>query len=67
MFRNLLLLSCLVVMGAAVLWPVVIFLPLNPMPGDMTIVEPTLRLYVPATTCMSASVVLTLLFWYMKR
>jgi len=54
-------------MGAAVLWPVVIFLPLNPMPGDMTIVEPTLRLYVPATTCMSASVVLTLLFWYMKR
>ncbi len=65
--RNLILLACLIIMGAAVLWPVVAYLPVGPLPGDVFIAQPNFRLYIPLTTTISASVVLTLLFWYMRK
>jgi hypothetical protein len=65
--RSIVLFVCLVIMGAAVLWPAVVYVPLEPMPGDVTINAPNVHLYLPLTTCISASVVLTLLFWYMRK
>jgi hypothetical protein len=65
--RNAILIVSLIIMGATVLWPVIAMLPIGPMPADFTIMAPTFRLYVPLTTTISASVVLTLFFWYMRR
>ncbi|HEY1709258.1 MAG TPA: DUF2905 family protein [Rhizomicrobium sp.] len=65
--RVAILCVCIVIMGAAVLWPVIAYLPVDPMPGDFHINANTIHLYVPLTTCISASVVLTLFFWYMRK
>jgi hypothetical protein len=65
--RNLILVICLVIMGATVLWPVFAMLPIGPGPADITIMMPSFRLYIPLTTTISASVVLTLFFWYMRK
>jgi len=65
--RKAILLACLVIMGAAVLWPAIAFIPVDPMPGDIAIRQDNLHLYIPLTTCISASVVLTLFFWYMRK
>ena len=65
--RNLILLASIVVMGAGVLWPAVAYIPIQPMPGDVMINQPDLHIYIPLTTCISASVVLTLLFWYLRK
>jgi hypothetical protein len=54
-------------MGGAVLWPALAMIPLDPMPGDVTINQPDFHIYIPLTTCISASVVLTLLFWYLRK
>lgn len=65
--RKALLLVCLVIMGAAILWPAVVMVPMDPMPGDVFINQPNFHMYIPLTTCISASVVLTLFFWYMRK
>jgi hypothetical protein len=65
--RQAILLTCLIIMGGAVLWPALAMIPLDPMPGDVTINQPDFHIYIPLTTCISASVVLTLLFWYLRK
>ena len=65
--RQAILFVCLIIMGGAVLWPALVMIPLDPMPGDVTINQPDLHIYIPLTTCISASVVLTLLFWYLRK
>jgi hypothetical protein len=65
--KQVILFVCLVLMGAAVLWPAIAYVPLDPMAGDIQINGPNMHFYMPLTACISASVVLTLFFWYMRK
>ncbi len=37
------------------------------LPGDIRIERPNFRFYFPLTTCLLASVVLTVVFWLLRR
>ncbi len=55
----------LVLLG--VLWPWLARLPLFHLPGDIVIERENFRFYFPITTSILISVLLTLLFWLLRR
>ena len=66
MQRTLILIGlALLVIGLA--WPWLGKLPLGRLPGDIVIDRPSFKLYVPITTMILLSAVLSLLLWLFRR
>ncbi len=57
----------LAIATAGVLWPWLARLGLGRLPGDIWIQRGNFSVYVPITTCILVSVVLSLLFWILNR
>ena len=55
----------MVVLG--LLWPWLTRLGLGRLPGDIVIERDNFRLYIPITTSLLISVVLSLVFWLLNR
>ena len=55
----------LVVVGLA--WPWLSRLPFGRLPGDILIDRPDLKVFVPITTMIIISVVLSVLLWLFRR
>ncbi len=55
----------LLVIGLA--WPWLGKLPLGRLPGDIIIDRPSFKLYVPITTMILVSAILSLLLWLFRR
>ena len=55
----------LIVIGLA--WPWLGKLPLGRLPGDIIVDRPSFKLYVPITTMILVSAVLSLLLWLFRR
>lgn len=55
----------LIVLGLA--WPWLARLGLGRLPGDFVIERETFRVYVPITTSIVVSLVLTLIFWLLRK
>ncbi|MDN3557984.1 DUF2905 domain-containing protein [Halomonas maura] len=62
-----LILTGLLLVAAGVLWPWLGKLPLGHLPGDLLIRRGNTTVYVPLTTMLLISVVLTLLLWLFRR
>ena len=66
MNRVLIALGALLVL-AGLAWPWLSRLPLFRLPGDLVIERPGFRLFLPFTTMILVSLVLTLIIWLMRR
>jgi Protein of unknown function (DUF2905) len=55
----------LVVLG--LLWPWLTRLGLGRLPGDIVVERDNFRLYIPITTSLLISVVLSLILWFLNR
>ena len=55
----------LIVIGVA--WKWLVRLPIGRLPGDIVIDRPGLRVFVPLTTMLLASALLTLLGWLFRK
>jgi hypothetical protein len=42
-------------------------LPLGRLPGDLRIERPGFRFYLPITTCLAVSAVVSLVFWLLSK
>ncbi len=56
---------CLVILG--VLWPWLQKAGLGRLPGDIVMERDGFRLYFPITTSIIVSIVISLIFWLMRR
>jgi ribose/xylose/arabinose/galactoside ABC-type transport system permease subunit len=65
--RALVLLGLVLVVLGLALWLVPGAAWLGRLPGDLRIERPNLRVYVPITTSILVSVVLSALFWVVSR
>ena len=66
MQRTLILIGlALLVIGLA--WPWLGKLPLGRLPGDIVIDRPSFKLYLPITTMILLSALLSLLLWLFRR
>ena len=62
----------LIIIGLAIviiglLWPVFAKLPFGRLPGDIIVDKPGIKVYVPITTMIVVSIVLTLLAWFFRK
>ena len=57
----------IVLVAAGLLWPVIGRLGLGRLPGDIVIEREGFRLYIPITTSLLISAVLTLGFWLFRK
>ncbi|MCU0333199.1 MAG: DUF2905 domain-containing protein [Ignavibacteriaceae bacterium] len=66
MQRTLIIIG-IVILLAGLLWPWLIKLPIGKLPGDIIIDKPNFKLYIPITTMVIISLLLTLIFWLFKK
>jgi uncharacterized protein HemY len=65
--QRLLIVVGAVLLAAGLLWPLLARLGLGRLPGDILIRRGGFSLYAPIATCLIVSLVLTLLFWIIRR
>jgi uncharacterized protein HemY len=66
MQRTLIIIG-IVILIVGLLWPWLIKLPIGKLPGDIIIDKPNFRLYIPITTMIIISLLLTLIFWLFRK
>jgi hypothetical protein len=66
MQRTLIVVGVLVIL-AGLLWPWLARLPLGRLPGDVVIDRPGMKLFIPVTTMIVISALLSLIAWLFRR
>jgi membrane protein implicated in regulation of membrane protease activity len=57
----------IVILLAGMFWPWLIKLPIGKLPGDIIIDKPNFKVYIPITTMLIISALLTLIFWLFRK
>jgi len=57
----------IVILALGLLWPWLGKLPLGRLPGDIVIDRPGLKMYLPITTMILVSLLLSAIFWLFPR
>jgi len=57
--------ALLIIVG--ILWPWIIKLPIGRLPGDIIISKPGLKVYIPITTMVLISIIVSLILWLLKK
>ena len=65
--QRLMLIAGAVLLLGGVLWPWVSKIPLGRLPGDLIIDRPGLKVYIPITTMLVVSALLSALLWLFRR
>jgi hypothetical protein len=55
------------VLAVGLLWPWLGKLPLGRLPGDIIINRPQLKIYIPVTTMILVSLVVSLILWLLRK
>jgi hypothetical protein len=66
MSRTLIVIGLLLV-AAGVLWPWLQKVGLGRLPGDFVIRRESFTFYAPIATCILISIVLSIIFWFLRR
>lgn len=65
--QKVMLVTGLLILIAGLLWPWLSRLPLGQLPGDLVFGSGNTRIYIPLTTMLLISVVVSLLLWLWRR
>ncbi len=66
MQKTLILLG-IAILAVGLLWPWLGKLPIGRLPGDIIIDRPHLKLYIPITTMIVVSLVISIILWLIKK
>lgn len=66
MQKTLILLG-IAILAVGLLWPWLSKLPIGRLPGDIIIDRPHLKLYIPVTTMIVVSLVISIILWLIKK
>ena len=65
--RRLLIVLGLAIVGIGLAWPWISKLPIGRLPGDIIIDRPGFKFFMPITTMIIVSLVLSLLLWLLRK
>jgi hypothetical protein len=65
--QRLLISLGLLIAAIGLLWPWLSKLPLGRLPGDLRVDRPGFTFFAPSTTMIVLSIVLSLIFWLLRR
>lgn len=66
MQKTLITLGVLILI-AGLLWPWLVKLPLGRLPGDILIDRPGFKVYIPITTMIVVSIILSIIAWFLRK
>mgnify|MGYP001787548575 CR=1 FL=1 len=66
MQKTLIIAGVLLIM-IGILWSWVVKVPIGRLPGDIVINRPGLKIYIPMTTMVLISVIVSLILWLLKK
>lgn len=65
--QKMLIILGIVVLAVGLFWPWLGKLPLGRLPGDIIIDRPQLKVYIPITTMILVSLVVSFILWLLKK
>lgn len=65
--QKILIILGIVILIAGIAWPLLAKLPLGRLPGDIIIDKPGLKVYIPVTTMILVSVVVSVILWLFRK
>ena len=65
--QRILIILGVIILIVGFLWPWIIKLPIGKLPGDIIIDKPNFKVYIPITSMIIISLLLTLIFWLFKK
>ncbi len=57
----------IVVILVGLLWPYLVRIPFGRLPGDIIIDKPQLKIYIPVTTMILVSIVISIIMWFLRK
>lgn len=57
----------IILVAAGLLWPWLARLPIGRLPGDIIINRPGFKIYIPITTMIVISLIITLISWLLRK
>lgn len=66
MQKYLLLIGAIIIL-AGLFWPWLSKLPIGKLPGDIVIDKPNFKLYIPVTTMLIISILISLVVWLFRK
>lgn len=67
MMQKTLIVLGIVLLAAGLLWPWLGKLPIGRLPGDIVIDRPNLKIYIPITTMIIISIIITILARFFRK
>jgi hypothetical protein len=65
--QRILIIVGIIVLVIGFLWPWLVKLPIGRLPGDIIIDRPGFKLYLPITTAIIASIIISLVLWFLRK
>jgi len=65
--RRVLIVIGLLIVAAGLAWPWISKLPIGRLPGDILVDRPGFKFFMPITTLIIVSIVLSLIFWLLRK
>jgi len=65
--RNALIIIGILILAVGLLWPWLGKVPLGRLPGDIIIDKPGFKVYIPITTMILVSIVISLVLWLLRK
>jgi hypothetical protein len=66
MQKNLIIIG-VVILAVGLLWPWLGKIPLGRLPGDIIIDRPNLKVYIPITSMVLVSIVVSIILWLFRK
>ncbi|MGA8240282.1 MAG: DUF2905 domain-containing protein [Desulfobacterales bacterium] len=65
--QKILIIIGILVLTTGILWPWIPKLPIGRLPGDIIIDKPGLKVYIPITTMILVSVIVSVILWLLRK
>jgi hypothetical protein len=65
--QKLLIIAGVAILVIGLLWPWLGKIPIGRLPGDIVIDRPNFKIYIPITTMILVSLILSFIFWILKK
>jgi hypothetical protein len=65
--QKYLLLTGAIIILTGLLWPWISKLPIGKLPGDILINKPNFKIYIPFTTMLIISIIISIVVWLFRR
>ena len=65
--QKLLIITGVLLIFAGLAWPILHKIPLGRLPGDIIINKPGIKVFIPITTMILVSLVVSVIFWFLRK